>query len=244
MKGTSGMSLLGWMEIDTAGRVALKSIGTLGPPGTSSETAAMMLWGKLSELPSEPQITLYETYEAAGDALLKRDISHFIVANAYRAVNEFYMDTRLALAGAFIMDTPLYGLAKSRELAMIPPRPSIATHPAPEPLIAQLLPKRFTQGTVMMMNSTVAAALAAVGGSTDLALTTAPAVESYGLEFISRLRPIRMVWSVFVADDTAGDTVDGTVDVTAADHTADAPLGAAATGSHGDAEGTGDVVPR
>ncbi len=199
------MELLGWMEIEKLSRVVLKEIGTLGPRGTSSETAATLLWDKLSELPSEPQISLYETYEGAGEALLDRSISHFIVANAYRGVNEFYMDTRLALAGAFIMDTPLYGLAKPRGNDDLPLAPSIATHPAPEPLIAQLLPARFKPGKVLIMNSTSAAAMAASGGFSDLALTTAPSVENYGLEFISRTRPIRMVWSVFVIDDTADD---------------------------------------
>ncbi|MET8141715.1 hypothetical protein ABZU32_15530 [Sphaerisporangium sp. NPDC005288] len=202
------MELLGWMEIDALSRVVLKEIGTLGPAGTSSETAATLLWEKLSELPSEPQLSLYDTYEGACDALLNRDISHFIVANAYRAVNEFYMDTRLALAGAFIMDTPLYGLAKSRGNDALPVRPSIATHPAPAPLIAQLLPAPFAQGKVMIMNSTSAAAMAASGGFSDLALTTAPAVDHYGLEFISRTRPIRMVWSVFVLDDLDATAAD------------------------------------
>lgn len=183
----------------------MKTVGTLGPTGTSSETAATLLWRQLCDLPSEPQITLYETYEQAGEALLAGDVSHFVVANAYRGVNEFYMDARLALAGVFIMDTPLYGLAKSRRRETVPAAPSIATHPAPVPLITQLLPARFRQGQVLIMSSTSAAAMAASGGRTDLALTTETSVATYDLEFISRTRPIRMVWSVFVADDEPGD---------------------------------------
>lgn len=195
------MKLLGWMDLESLDRVALKVIGTLGPAGTSSESAAAALWHQMNDLPSEPQTTLYDTYEEAAQSLLDREVSHFVVANAYRGVNEFYMDTRMALAGVFIMDTPLYGLAKSRRRTRVPAEPSIATHPAPAPLIAQLLPPRFSQGKVLIMNSTSAAAMAANGGRTDLALTTEPAVAAYDLEFISRTRPIRMVWSVFVTDE-------------------------------------------
>ncbi|MFD1546309.1 hypothetical protein [Nonomuraea guangzhouensis] len=192
---------LGWMDLDTHNRVKLEAIATLGPVGTSSETAAALLWERLSPALGEPEIHLLDTYEEAAQALLDGRVSHFVVANAYRCVNEFYMDTRMALAGAFIMDTPLYGLAKSRGPHMVPAEPTIATHPAPAPLIAQLLPAHYRPGKVLIMNSTSAAAMAVSGGSTDLALTTAPSVETYGLEFISRTRPIRMLWSVFVAAD-------------------------------------------
>ncbi|MEV0230711.1 hypothetical protein [Nonomuraea sp. NPDC050786] len=200
MNRTGDMELLGWMDVDTRSRAPLEAIGTLGPVGTSSETAAAMLW-RVAEAPGDPRIDLYDTYEEAAQALLDGKVTHFVVANAYRCVNEFYMDTRMALGGAFIMDTPLYGLAKSRGHDTVPAEPTIATHPAPAPLIAQLLPPNYTPGKVMIMSSTSAAAMAVSCGTIDLALTTAPSVETYDLEFISRTRPIRMVWSVFVASD-------------------------------------------
>ncbi|QFR03005.1 hypothetical protein F9278_34650 [Streptomyces phaeolivaceus] len=119
------------------------------------------------------------------------------MANAYRSVSKFYMDAELTLAGVFVMDTPPYGIAVRRGSGPVPDSPTIASHPAPVPIITQLLPQRHATHKVLHSTSTSAAAIAAVDGTADLALTTLPSVRQYGLEFISGTRPIRMVWSVF-----------------------------------------------
>ncbi|NGN63422.1 hypothetical protein G5C51_05830 [Streptomyces sp. A7024] len=119
------------------------------------------------------------------------------MANAYREINPFYMDPEVELAGVFVMDTPLYGIAKLRGGGPVPDSPTIASHPAPEPIIAQLLPDRHVTYKVLHQDSTSTAAYAVVDGIADLALTTVPAAQLHGLEFISGTRPIRMVWSVF-----------------------------------------------
>jgi prephenate dehydratase len=188
-----------WLAIPAAGCPGGPAIGTLGPAGTSSEVAAEVLRGKM-RLPEEDarRINLYDSYEAAADALRCREVSHLVVANAYAAINEFYMDTRMSLAGVFVMDTPEYGIAGLPGRA-ISARPVIATHPAPRPLVDQLLPGGCAGSEILQVTSTSAAAKAASEEVTDLALTTAPAAKSYGLEFISPTRTIRMVWSVFVS---------------------------------------------
>ena len=56
----------------------------------------------------------------------------------------------------------------------------------------------------MLSRSTSAAALAALSGEVEAALTTQPAAEHYGLSFISPTRPISMLWSVFRNADLAG----------------------------------------
>ncbi|NEC87431.1 hypothetical protein G3I71_16720 [Streptomyces sp. SID12501] len=125
------------------------------------------------------------------------------MANAYSAVNQFYMDCELALANVFVMDTPLYGIAVQRN-GTVPDSPTIATHPAPEPIIGQLLSSSHTTYKVIHSASTSAAAQAVTDGIADLALTTVPSAELHGLEFISDTRPILMVWSVFTrAEPTA-----------------------------------------
>jgi prephenate dehydratase len=174
-------------------------IGTLGPAGTSSEMAARALYGKICRSAERAKhINLYGTYEDAAVALRRSEVSHVVVANAYAAINEFYMDNRISLAGAFVMDTPEYGLA-CRPGRAVSQRPKIATHPAPRPLLRQLFPSGSPDSEILQVTSTSAAAKAAYEEAADLALTTAPAAESYGLQFISPTRTIRMVWSIFVS---------------------------------------------
>ncbi len=190
---------LGWISVGAVADAPPTSIGTLGPAGTSSEQAANLLWRRRSA--GDSRITLHDGYEDAAESLLAGRVSHFVVANAYRNVNVFYMDTRLALDSVFIMDTPLYGLAKPHGTAELPESPTIATHPSPMPLIKQLLPAGYTPGEITVMPSTSAAAIAVKERVTDLALTTEVAAKAHGLAFISRTRPIRMVWSVFTRND-------------------------------------------
>lgn len=193
---------LGWLTVAGGPDGKVEAVATLGPPGTSSERAAHLLWAQLAPSPLDPPaVQLHDTYEAAVAAVLDGEASHVVVANAYRAVNDFYMDTRLALSSAYVMDTPLYGLASARDAASVPRTPTIASHPSPLPLIRQLLPVPFTPGPIAVQNSTSAAARAVRDGETDLALTTVPAAEAYGLTFLSRLRPIRMLWSVFTRSE-------------------------------------------
>jgi hypothetical protein len=182
-----------------AGRsTPLTAVATLGPAGTSSEQAAHHLWQHLAA-DGDPVIQLYDTYEQAGDAIRTGEASHLVVANAYANVSVFYMDTRLALSCAFIQDTPPYGIARRRG-GSVPSNPRIASHPAPIPLVEQLLPAHFTGREIVRMTSTSASAAAVREGVVDLALTTQPATDRYDLEFISRTRTIRMLWSVFVTE--------------------------------------------
>ncbi len=79
----------------------------------------------------------------------------------------------------------------------MPSSARLSTHPAPVALVNELLPDRYTVCELRFANSTSAAAAHARDRETDLALTNKPAAEAYALEFISRTRPIRMLWSVF-----------------------------------------------
>jgi prephenate dehydratase len=195
---------LGWIRVGAVADEKLEAVASLGPAGTSSEQAANVLWSILSDASfEEARVSLHDTYELAADTVRSGRASHFVVANAYRNINEFYMDTRLVLSGVFVMDTPLYGLAKPAGVAELPRAPRIASHPSPVPLIVQLMPAGHTVGDVVVAPSTSAAARAVNAGHTDLALTTEPAARMHGLTFISRLRPIRMVWSVFTASPDA-----------------------------------------
>lgn len=178
---------------------ALRLVGTLGPAGTSSEQAARHLWAEHGT-GAEPQVRLYGTFELAGEALRAGEVSHLVVANAYAGADAFYMDPNLRFAGAFLKDTPQYGIAVAPGHD-IPRRPRIATHPAPRALVAELLPGDYEGEEIVLATSTSAAAGMAQRHETDLALTTQPAALGHQLRFISRTRPIRMLWSVFTRRD-------------------------------------------
>ncbi|MFF5563310.1 hypothetical protein ACFY7Z_14615 [Streptomyces sp. NPDC012623] len=185
---------LGWIDVRPA-QAGPSAIGTLGPEGTSSEQAARLL---RTRLPGGAPIVLKATYEQAVRDLTVGTVSHVVVANAYRDVHHFYMADDIALASTFVMDTPLYGIARRADAGPLPDRPSVVTHPSPRPLLRQLLPGECQLSEVATADSTSQAAQAVAEHRHDLALTTEPAAARHGLRFISRLRPIRMVWSVFV----------------------------------------------
>lgn len=197
------MTLLGFTTLRTCS-AGPAVVGTLGPRGTSSEVAAARLTGRLRGPGGPPvAVRLFDTYEESRAALRAHTVTHVVVANAYKAIHHFYMDPALELSNVFVMDTPLYGIARRRGSGPVPDSPTVASHPSPEPIIAQLLPSRHTLHKVLQYDSTSAAARAVQDGTADLALTTAPSAELYGLEFISAKRPIRMVWSVFTRSDPA-----------------------------------------
>lgn len=177
-------------------------VATLGPPGTSSQSAARHLTGTASDA---APLVLTATYEQARDEVVQGRAELLVVANAYAGINAFYMDPKLRLAGAFVMDTPLYGLAVRSGRAW-PGSDSVAvgSHPAPVPLIDELCPPHLTVGEVVPCISTSAAAARVARGEFHVALTTAPAAAAFGLLFVSRTRPIRMLWSVFRAATDPG----------------------------------------
>jgi len=179
-------------------------IATLGPAGTSSEAAACYLADYLSAAwadrlgdPHWYPVKLFGRYELAADSVLDGSSSLLLVANAYHSVSTFYMDPALSVQGVYCFDTPQYGIATRS--GRLPGGPiAIASHPAPIPIIGQLLDPTHTRAaTVVRCDSTSAAAAEAANGGTDAALTTAPAAAEYGLTFVTRTRNIRMVWSVF-----------------------------------------------
>jgi hypothetical protein len=185
-----------WLDVDPSTETPLRAISTLGPNGTSSELAARHLWtvrGGAGPL----AVVLCDTYETAADQLRSGAVSHLVVANAYSAINNFYMDPRLGLEAAFVLDTPPYGLAAAPTGPAIPRRVRVATHPAPALLVKELMPTAHAVADLVFTTSTSTAAAVAQRLETDLALTTLPAAVAHQLRFISRTRTIRMLWSVF-----------------------------------------------
>ena len=186
---------------------APQRMATLGPAGTSSERAARHLAEYLSvgwpgeERTPRHAVALFDRYELAAASVLDGDSSLLIVANAYHDISDFYMSPQLIIRGVFCMNTPQYGIAAKN--GQVPHGTiTVASHPAPVPLIPQLLSSGQARNvTVVEYDSTSAAARAAAEGSVDVALTTVPAAEAYDLVVVTGTRDIRMVWSVFGAGE-------------------------------------------
>ncbi len=192
-----------------------RSIATLGPAGTSSEAAARHLTAYLrgeaeESTPPDDEITLYSSYELAGAAVSSGSSDLLIVANAYHGISQFYMDPALRIVTAFMFDTPHYGIAAAAS-SPTGGRVRIASHPAPIPLIEELLDmNKFDVAEIIRCDSTSAAAASVAEGKADLALTTEPASEIHRLKIISRSRPIRMLWSVFARSEGKARKTEGT----------------------------------
>lgn len=173
------------------------SLATLGPKGTSSEAAARYAGERIAAASSfTTGVFLHDSFEAATNAVREGRADAVVIANAYSAINEAYMDSRLELAGAFIMATPVYGIA-ARPDAPVPLSNRIVTHPAPRDMISELLPPGFLVREVVLALSTSAAAGMVRDGEADLALTNETSRDTHGLRFVSHTRPIRMLWSIF-----------------------------------------------
>ncbi|MCX4027519.1 bacilysin biosynthesis protein BacA [Endozoicomonas sp. SM1973] len=179
------------------------NLATLGPKGTSSERSAVHFGHLLvsSKITSDFKIHLCDTYEHANRLLLNQTCEALVVANAYHGISEFYMDSSLNLSAAFLKNTPNYGIATN---VGNPKRVlRIATHPAPTVLINELLPSGYSIENIEFKSSTSSAAISVVNGEVDAALTTEVAAKLHNLRFISNIRPIQMLWSVFTMSDNS-----------------------------------------
>jgi len=187
-----------------AGRNRELGIATLGPRGTSSEVAAYRVLGLCGEeIGDGGRVRLCPSFEEAGEAVVEGSETALVVANAYSEINALYMNPALFLAGAFILPTPDYGVVAPPN-APLPLKVSIATHPAPRALIDELVPPSFLVRETLPATSTSEAALMVARGEVDLALTNETSAREHRLRFVSRTRPIRMLWSVFVSAKRLG----------------------------------------
>ena len=186
-------------------RVRRARVATLGPAGTSSERAAGRLLALVGARPGD--VLLLDTYHDAADAVLDRRADFLVVANAYHEINIFYMDSRLNVSAVFHMYTPLYGLAVRDEVT-VPREMKVVSHPAPVPLVAELVPSGHSCVEISLAPSTSAAAEAVARGEHEVALTTEPAAKANGLRFVSKLRHIEMVWTAFVRDEVESERAD------------------------------------
>ncbi|WP_156481712.1 LysR family transcriptional regulator [Anabaena sp. 4-3] len=174
-------------------------IGTLGPSGTSSDYASSYIVKQLEAENLTGEIQLFDSFPDVKTALLQNQIDLAVVPHAYDSINEFYMEPSFDLGFIFIYPTPVYGLAKKKNTDVTFKGARIVTHPAPLPLLSQLLPESEDQSEIQvdLSTSTSDAAIQVQKGLATLAITNKNAVEAYDLEFISTYGKIPMSWSIF-----------------------------------------------
>jgi len=173
-----------------------RKITTLGPTGTSSYLAAV----HFAQLyPSD--VLFFPSYEDAADAVRSspRD-SALIVANAYAQINRFYISHELEPIGAFFKDTPAYVIASLKESALDGPKVTIASHRAPQHLIAELA--ALPNVTILDAGSTHYAAEMVARGDCEACLTTQTAADICGLTTIKVVfSKIPMLWTLFTSKE-------------------------------------------
>lgn len=178
--------------------LSVKRLVSLGPTGTSSEYASRYLADNTDELNIDYplEIALFDTYELARRELYSCNECGLLVANAYRGINKFYMDSKIHPSIVFFCETPEYGIAVNTELKLNAIE-SIASHPAPIDLINDLFVEDFPAENIIYADSTSHAATLVAKGAVDAALTTKPSAIKHNLSFISSTRTIPMVWTLF-----------------------------------------------
>ncbi|MEH2279377.1 MAG: LysR family transcriptional regulator [Nostoc sp.] len=174
-------------------------IGTLGPTATSSDYAAKHITNHLLSEEFSVSTQLFDSFIDVKEALLQDKVDLALVPHAYDRINEFYMEPSIDLGFIFIYPTPVYGLAKKKNTEVVFNGSRIVTHPAPLPLLTQLLPdyQDQTQIQVDLSPSTSDSAIQVMEGLADFAITNENAVKAYDLEFISIYGNIEMSWSIF-----------------------------------------------
>lgn len=175
---------------------ASRRVATLGPNGTSSYTAAVHF---AKTYPSS--ILLFPTYEDAADAVRSapRD-SALVVANAYASINRFYISHALSPIGASFKDTPAYVVAAFDDDALDDADVTIASHPAPQHLIAHLAARPNV--TILDADSTHQAAALVAEGKARACLTTRIAADLVGLKTLDVvIQTIPMLWTVFASKE-------------------------------------------
>lgn len=176
------------------------TIATLGPSGTSSEQAAKALLRHLG-LPQE-NISLHRTFEEAGEAAQNARNKLLLCANAYAGSDKFYVSPAHGFIGCFVYDTPEYGIVARQEFDL--PRTGtvdIITHHAPIALLPWLLAGTGLEYRILAQyESTARVAELVSEGRFDYCVTNETSAMRYGLKFVSRTRPIRMLWSIFDAN--------------------------------------------
>lgn len=186
----------------------IHKIATLGPSGTSSESAAQYMQTLLGR---KLDIHLFDSFELASRYTEDRSDCALLVANAYRDADYFYMNPKTSLLGSFFFRTPDYFICcKDKEELKnklnLKKRISIVTHKAPSSRIKDLIISARNNGFNFDLNNieieytdaTSKGAEEVSRNAFDCCLTNKSAANKYLLDVVSLPLVIEMTWAVFI----------------------------------------------
>ncbi|EFW80227.1 hypothetical protein [Pseudomonas savastanoi] len=166
-------------------------IYTLGPEGTNCATAAQWWFDSLADNKASgvaPRIVLHETLEQAFDELAEKQDGYLLSCAAYPDLHTLIF-TRLGdmeLCDSFIMPTHSMVLAARTSPNQIK---SVATHPAPQSLVASQYDKIFA-------NSNADAAVLCRAGVADACVTTVVAADRHELDVVQDFGQVPMAFLI------------------------------------------------
>lgn len=168
---------------------SIRRIHTLGPSGTNCERAAHH-WLSHRATSTTSDVLLYPTLEDAAEHIISPEDA-ILGCVVYPKLNDIVFDNihRFMMGDIFLLNTHSMVLAKRPDAEVIR---SVATHPAPHPLIPKPTP------TITYANSNIEAALICKSGETDACVTTLPAAYKLGLEPIRDFGPVVMGFTIHI----------------------------------------------
>lgn len=122
--------------------------------------------------------------------------------SAYHDATSFHWDSRLELSGAFVSQTPDYGLAV-HDLRCVPDRIVLATMPEVQGLFEQLAPVEVLSRRVdtVLAASTSGAAELVTRGIANMAVCNDVGRRRQGLEWFRSRPGAKIVWMAFRSSD-------------------------------------------
>jgi hypothetical protein len=177
-------------------------VATLGPEGTSSETAVNFLSGLTGVHP-----LLLDTFDEVLDAVVSGRSDAALVPSAYNGVKKFHWHKDLRLMGFFPLPTPEYGIAAPAHY--VPPADRqgirVASMWQVRRIFHDVAPESLVDQDIDWIDadSTQHAAEIAAAGKADVAVTNLHGMSRHDLKWL-KVRPgVDIVWMLFATDPVA-----------------------------------------
>ena len=167
----------------------------LGPKRTSSYYCATEFMK--NNLINFKQIVLKNNFDDVYEYLSINKNSIALIPNAWKGINEFYIDNQLEIFASFLLDTKPYSIAGyKKSLNEYNKKIKIATHPAPLQMIKNYIPHNI-EYEIIIVESTEKAAKLVKTKEVDICLSNELAIKHYELNILSEPFTITMLWSLF-----------------------------------------------
>lgn len=190
------MSIRGYSSYDkTTKTLNYEKLIVLGPKKTSSYYCASEF--KKQNLIDFKEIVLKDNFVDVYEFLSINKDSIALIPNAWKGINEFYINDHLEIIASFLCDTKPYSLAGyKKSIDDYNGKIKISTHPAPLQMIQNYIPDKIDY-EIVITDSTEKAADLVKTKEVDICLSNELAIKDNELNILSSPFTITMLWSVF-----------------------------------------------